>query len=167
MNDVLDWVGKKDDVILIIIGDHTSKSINCEKGSNFDEVLGKNWEDTPKDFYTPCVIYGTNIEHKTIDKYMSALDLMPTILNLWNIEYDSKYMFGNDIFDSSYDGFSFDVDGNYFNSNFQYNSLEDQVDVLGTYSLDKANQLISEFDKKREICKKILQTDYFKNNSIK
>lgn len=159
--EVMDWSNRMDDVVIVIFGDHPAKGLDYSKGSNLDQVLNVNIVDNPEVFYTPCFIYANNIEHKEVDKYMTALDLLPTLANLWNIDYDKKSVFGNDIFDVNYDGFCFDADGNYFNNNFRYDSNTGEIKTINGYSKDSAEKLVYDFNKKREICNKILKIDYF------
>lgn len=159
--DVMDWSERMDNVVIIVFGDHPAKGLDYSKGSNLDQVLGINIEDNPEVFYTPCFIYSNNIEHIEIDKYMTALDLLPTIANLWNIEYDKETAFGNDVFDDNYDGFCFDADGNYFNSNFRYDASSGDIVTYNDFSKESAERLVYDFNRKREICNKILKIDYF------
>lgn len=159
--DVMDWSERMDDVVIVVFGDHPAKGLDYSKNSNLNKVLGVNIEDNPEEFYTPCFIYANNIEHVEIDKYMTALDLLPTLSNLWGIDYNSKQVFGRDIFDSNYDGFCFDAEGNYFNTNFKYDVISGNIETYNGYSKELAEELVYDFNKKRDICNKILKIDYF------
>lgn len=158
---VLDWTGRLEDTVIIIYGDHKAKSIYFEKGSNYDEIFGLNEEDNPEIMYTPLFIWSYGMEETDINKYATALDLLPTICNLWDIKYDAKYSFGNDILDPNYEGFAFDSNGNYWNSNFYYDSSTSTITTYNGYSESKAQSLVDQFNEEREICKKILKIDYF------
>ena len=155
---VMDWSGRLDDVVILVYGDHISKSLDYSSGSNFEKVFGSD----ESLLYTPMFIYGNNMEHIVVDKYCTALDILPTVMNLWDINYDSKYAFGNDILSDSYDGFSFDSNGNCWNNNFYYDSLNNSITTYNGYSDELAYSVVNEFNKKREICKETLKIDYFK-----
>ena len=159
---IMEWTNKLDDVVVIIYGDHIAKGISFEKGTNYDQVFNSNVDDDPTISYTPLFIYSNNMEHKVIDKYCTALDLLPTLMNLWDIDYESKYAFGNDIFNESYRGFCFDANGNYWNSDFYFNSSNNTITTYNGYSEDSAREIVNNFNEKREICKEILKIDYFK-----
>lgn len=46
----------------------------------------------------PLIIYnGENQETIEVDKYGSSLDILPTVLNLFGIKYDSRLLMGKDI----------------------------------------------------------------------
>lgn len=83
-----------DKTSLVLFSDHTPF-----------KMASKDIEDyTPKDgqgrFYdsTPMIIYGKNIEQEKIEKVASTIDLLPTIANLYNLQYDPRIMMGTDIF---------------------------------------------------------------------
>lgn len=158
---IMDWNGRLDDVVIIIYGDHPAKGISFDSSSNYASVMGINSDDNPEICYTPMFIWANGQEKQTIDKYCTALDILPTICNLWGIDYNHKYTFGEDILDSSYDGFAFDANGNYWNSDFYYDSSTSNITTYNGYSEQDAQNIIGEFNKKREICKEILKIDYF------
>ena len=155
---VFEWNGRLDDVVILIYGDHIAKSLDFSTGSNFKEVFGDNENLT----YTPMFIYANNMEGVTIDKYCTALDILPTLMNLWDFNYDNKYAFGSDIFDESYRGFAFDANGNCWNNDFYYNSTDATITTYNGYSEDDAWNIVNDFNRKREICKETLIVDYFK-----
>ncbi len=159
---IMEWTGKLDDVVIIIYGDHVAKGLDLSKGTNFDKVFGVNSDDNPSITYTPLFIYANGMEHKVIDKYCTALDILPTLMNLWDIDYDSEYAFGYDVLDDDYSGFCFDANGNYWNSDFYFNSSNNTITTYNGYSEDSAREIVNDFNKKREICKEILKIDYFK-----
>ena len=158
---VMEWTGRLDDVV-VIYGDHVAKGLDLSKGTNFDEVFGVNSDDNPSIIYTPLFIYANDMEHKVVNKYCTALDILPTLMNLWDIDYDNEYAFGHDILDDDYTGFSFDANGNYWNSDFYFNSSNNTITTYNGYSEDSAREIVNNFNEKREICKEILKIDYFK-----
>ncbi len=159
---VMEWTGRINDVVVVIYGDHVAKGLDLSKGTNFDEIFGVNSDDNPSITYTPLFIYANDMEHQVVNKYCTALDILPTLMNLWDIDYDNEYAFGNDILDDDYSGFSFDANGNYWNSDFYFNSSNNTITTYNGYSEDSAREIVNNFNEKREICKEILKIDYFK-----
>ena len=47
-----------------------------------------------------CRVY-KGLEDISIDKYCSQIDILPTILNLFGVEYDSRLLLGRDIMSDS------------------------------------------------------------------
>lgn len=159
---VMEWMGRIDDVVVVIYGDHVAKGLDLSRGTNFDEVFGVNSDDNPSITYTPLFIYANDMEHQVIDKYCTALDILPTLMNLWGIDYNDDYAFGHDILDDNYRGFCFDANGNYWNNDFYFNSTNNAITTYNGYSEDSAREIVNDFNKKREVCKEILMIDYFK-----
>lgn len=159
---VMEWTGRINDVVVVIYGDHIAKGLDISKGTNFDEVFGVNSDDNPSIVYTPLLIYANDMEHQVVNKYCTALDILPTLMNLWGIDYDNKYAFGHDILDDDYTGFSFDANGNYWNGDFYFNSSNSTITTYNNYSEESAREIVNDFNEKREICKEILKIDYFK-----
>lgn len=48
-------------------------------------------------FRTALCIWNSKMEKVEVDKYCSALDVMPTLANLFGLEYDSRLVTGQDI----------------------------------------------------------------------
>ena len=82
-------------------------------------------------------------------------------MNLWGINYDAKYAFGNDILDDTYSGLCFDEEGNYWNDDLYYESSSSYVRVNGDFPKNSAADIVDDFNYKRSICNRILKTDYF------
>ena len=86
---------KLDDTLIVISPDHypyglTSKQMNeisdTDRGNKFEN------------YHTTLIMYNPNIEKTYVDKVVSGLDVLPTIYNLFGIEYDSRLLMGRDIF---------------------------------------------------------------------
>jgi len=144
---VLSWNGQLENTVFVLFGDHMCKGLEL------------NGYESATDLYIYCAGY----EGKTINKVSTALDLLPTIANLWDIDYDYNSILGSDIFDPNYDGYLFTMWGYYETNNYTYTSGYDVTDRNGNVIKDetilkKINDLV---DLKR-ISKIIQKTDYFK-----
>lgn len=92
--------GILDDTVIVISADHYPYGL-----SNDDITSYVDWIDNINfDLYkNNLVIYNSEIETTHVTKYTSSLDLLPTLLNLFGVEYDSRLLMGADIFSSSDD----------------------------------------------------------------
>lgn len=88
--------GKLDDTVIVMFADHhplkTTLETLTEYTSQFDRSFGLN-EDK-----TPLIIYNAATESKDIDAIASTFDLVPTVANLFNLNYDPRLYVGKDIF---------------------------------------------------------------------
>ena len=76
------------DTVFVIVADH------CASSAGRTEL--------PLDRYRiPCLIYADFLEAEQIDKLASPIDVMPTVMELLNFSYESKFL-GQDIFSRFY-----------------------------------------------------------------
>lgn len=115
----LEEKGILDDTVLVITGDHYPYTLTTDE---INELSTYERDETIEVNHSNLIIWNNKNENKTIDKVASQLDVLPTILNLFGIEYDSRLLLGNDIF-SDAEGFAIFSDrswasdkGKYFTS---------------------------------------------------
>lgn len=98
--DNLERDGILDDTVIVITPDHYPYGL-----TNNDIASYVDWMKNPNfDLYkNNLVIYNPEIENTVVDKYVSSLDLLPTLLNLFGIKYDSRLLIGHDIFSDASD----------------------------------------------------------------
>lgn len=93
----LESAGILEDTVLVLTGDHYPYTLTEEE---INEVSTYEREEMVEVNHSNLIIWNTNNEHKVIDKVASQIDVLPTILNLFEVEYDSRLLIGNDIFSS-------------------------------------------------------------------
>ena len=106
-----------DNTVLVIYGDHDAKFSQKE----YEEYLGKeiDFYEYEKLTKVPLIIWSKDIKHQEIDKVMGAIDVMPTIGNMFGV--DTKYALGNDIF-SVEDNIVVFPNGNWLTDKIYYNN---------------------------------------------
>lgn len=94
----LEKSGMMDDTVLVLYSDHHAYSYNYTE----DELEEYPEVDYNKDIKNiPFVIYSNDIKRKEFkDIYMSDIDIVPTLLNLFGIKYEPQYYIGADVFAS-------------------------------------------------------------------
>jgi phosphoglycerol transferase MdoB-like AlkP superfamily enzyme len=108
--------GRTDDLVIAMYGDHFVKGMSEDLRNEADQYFDK--KDCLKD--TPFIVYNSTITPTVVEKYTCNIDIMPTLLNLFNISYDKKTILGNDIFDERYHGFSFTPSWTIKTDDFEY-----------------------------------------------
>jgi phosphoglycerol transferase MdoB-like AlkP superfamily enzyme len=96
-----------------------------------------------------------------VNKYASSLDILPTILNLFNADYDSRLLMGKDIL-SDEEGLVMFNDRSWITSNGKYNATTKvftpfKDNVKDTY-VDEINTIVYN---KFLMSKLILENDYY------
>lgn len=149
-----EFSNKLDDLVLVIYGDHRIK------GEFDDDLLLNVTGGTSND--TPLIIYNHEVKGKKIDKHCTNIDIMPTIFNLFNIEYDKNTVLGNDIFDERYHGFSFDSSWEIKTDDYNYSLSNGFSDLK--IDIKDAKQEIDRYLKYQEIANNIFISNYFKED---
>ena len=153
-------VGKLDDTVFIIIPDHYPYSMNI----NTINELSSYERDTKFEVnHSSLIIYNSLDEHQVIDKVITQLDVLPTIYNLFGMEYDSRLIMGKDIF-SNADGLVYFQDRSWITNKGRYNasngkftpSTDEQVD---NEYIKKINNIVTS---RINMSKLIMENNYYK-----
>ena len=94
----LEEKGVLDDTLIIMGPDHYPYGLTKKQ---MNEVSNIDRSDKFENYHTTLIMYNPSIEKTVIDKTISGLDLLPTIYNLYGIEFDSRLLMGRDIFSDS------------------------------------------------------------------
>ena len=94
----LEEKGVLDDTLIIMGPDHYPYGLTKKQ---MNEVSNIDRSDEFENYHTTLIMYNPSIEKTVIDKTISGLDLLPTIYNLYGIEFDSRLLMGRDIFSDS------------------------------------------------------------------
>lgn len=94
----LEAAGIADKTVIAISGDHYPYGLprNC-----IDELAGHKVEDNFELYKSTMIIYKKGMTPVVVDRPCSALDRIPTLSNLFGLEYDSRLMMGQDIMSDS------------------------------------------------------------------
>lgn len=110
---------------------------------------------------TPFMIYNNGNVIKTIKEVNSQLDILPTLLNLFGIEYNVNNYIGRDILDKNYDPIVFFSDGSWYNgSTYVANGEYQSGKKISTQKLEKYNLIVK---RKMLLNDAVIKSDYFKS----
>lgn len=92
----LEEAGILDKTVIVLSGDHYPYYLS-EIG--YEALSGEKYEDSTDIFKSTCIIYNSGIKEPIrVDTPCCNVDILPTIYNLFGIEYDSRLYAGTDIF---------------------------------------------------------------------
>lgn len=95
----LEVAGVADKTVIVLSGDHYPYGLEKNK---IDELAGHKVEENFELYESELIIYCPGMEETiTVSKPCSALDIVPTVLNLFGIDYDSRLFMGQDIFSTA------------------------------------------------------------------
>lgn len=95
---VLEEKGKLNDTLIVIAPDHYPYGLTTKQ---MNEISTIDRNDKFEKFHTTLIMYNPNIEKTVVDKFISSLDILPTIYNLYGLTFDSRLLMGRDIFSNN------------------------------------------------------------------
>ena len=156
----LEEKGKLDDTVFVLFGDHHPLKMSyseINEASSYDRLENYNIDKLP------FIIYNSATEGKVISKTASTFDILPTIANLFNLNYDPRDYMGTDLFSDSesiviFNNGSWITDKCIYKAvNGNYVSLTDE-EVTDEY-IQRINKIVND---KFYISDKVLTLNYFK-----
>ncbi len=104
--DKLEQAGIADDTLIVLSSDHYPyMMVDKRTGVDYYNEL-RGWSDTERDtsrYRNTLIMWSTSIETPiVVDTPCSSIDLLPTLSNLFDLEYDSRLLSGRDIFATNY-----------------------------------------------------------------
>lgn len=151
--------GTLDDTVIVIAPDHYPYGLTNDDIKSYIDIKDENFDL----YHNNLIIYNSKLEHKEITKNIYSLDILPTLLNMFGIDYDSRLLIGSDIFSSSSDLVIFN-NKSWISDKGRYNYLtkefipNDGISVDEDY-IDKINDIVNT---KFALSKLIIYKDYYR-----
>ena len=157
--------GKLDNTLIVMTGDHYPYALSEDE---LNDLAGHKIEKEFERYANHCVIWsGSFTETVTVDKACCSLDVMPTILNLMGVEYDSRLYMGHDML-SEEPGFVQFRNGSIVTDYIRYSASTGKTEWLVDVDLSKEDKKSyvesckSIAKTKLNIARAILSVDYYK-----
>ena len=151
----LDKNNKLKDTVIVVVGDHYPYGLEME---NINELSDYERDKVFEKVHMPLIIYNSELELTEINKYCSQIDLLPTILNLFGIEYDSRLLLGKDIMSNELSPIIFQ-NRNFITEKGKYNAITGEfIGNVNQEYIDKINEQIYQ---KFRISRLVLENDYY------
>ena len=158
--DELDKAGKLEDTVIALFGDHYPYGLQT---SDISEVVGYDASVNNEMDRTPMIIYNYGQEPEIVEEYTSLIDLLPTLLNMFDVNYDPRLYFGNDIF-SDYDHKAYFADGSWQDEIGYYSASKGKFtpkDENNTYTNEEIININKEISTKQQMSALAIKNDYY------
>lgn len=91
----LEEKGLAEDTLLVVTADHYPYGL--QQGTDFySEMAGKDTTSTFEKYRNTLIMWHKGMESMVIDEPVYSIDLLPTLSNLFGVEYDSRLLMGRD-----------------------------------------------------------------------
>ncbi|MBQ8219545.1 MAG: sulfatase-like hydrolase/transferase [Bacilli bacterium] len=145
-----------DNTVIVVFTDHYLYTIE-------DKSILDNYKETSNNLInkTPFFIWSNNTKKTDINKVTSQLNILPTTLNLFGIDYNPNNYIGEDALNPNYEGIVFFSDYSWYDGNvFVENAIVTNNKNISYEKLEEKNYYISYITKKNDLA---LKYNYFKN----
>ena len=116
----LDEAGKLDDTVIVMLADHYPYGLSLEE---INELSSYQRDSLFEINHNSLVLWNNKMETKEIDKYGMPIDVIPTVYNLFGIDYDSRLFAGTDLL-SDKEGLVILGNRSWITSKGKYNSTD-------------------------------------------
>ena len=116
--------GILDDTVIVMYGDHYPYGISKD---HLNKALSYNTNKDMSAEKVPLVIYNSATPGKKISSYTSYMNVLPTLANMFNLEYDPRLYLGEDVFSDDYESLVVFSDGSWKNEYAYYKSSSNKV----------------------------------------
>lgn len=151
--------GILEDTVIVLSGDHHPYYLDIDE---INEASSYVKDEVIEVDHSNLIIYNAGTESTTISKVVSQTDILPTVYNLFGINYDSRLIIGKDAL-SSYPGLAIFGDRSWVSDYGYYFASEDEfvlksgLSVSDTY-VDEMNEYVQT---KINVSSLIMSTNYY------
>jgi len=160
--------GKLDDTVILLFGDHYPYGLS---NSILEPALPYSIEEEYESERVPFVIWASDQEATTITKYTSYVNILPTVANLFDLEFDSRYSTGFDLFSNKYESLVVFADGSWKNEYAFYDASDSKITYYTDkeYTIDEIIKINEKVSDKIKYSNLAIQHDYFNylNSNLK
>lgn len=148
--------GVIDNTVIVVFTDHYLYTLS-------DQTILDKYKETSNNLInnTPFFIWSKDMKKVNINEVTSQLNILPTILNLFGMEYHPNYYIGEDALNPNYNGYVFFSDYSWYDGNVY---VEGGSITNGKYmdltTLEEKNYYINHIIRKNDLT---LKYNYFKN----
>lgn len=152
--------GILDDTVIVLYGDHYPYGISTK---NLNKVLDY---DTAKEMNAervPLVIYNSEMKPYTFSGYTTYLNLLPTLANLFNLNYDPRLYLGTDMFSDEYKSLAVFADGSWKNEKGFYDASKMKMKYYSSdeYTQEEIKGINDLIDEHVTLSNSIITNNYF------
>lgn len=151
--------GILDDTVIVLYGDHYPYGMSK---NTISKVLSYNLDDYEIE-RVPFVIYNSQMEPKSFSEYTSYINIVPTLANLFDLNYDPRLYMGTDLLSSSYESRVVFADGSWKNEKAYYNASNGKLKSYSddSYSAEEIKAINDDISYKMKMSSLAIKNNYF------
>ena len=156
----LEAAGTLQNTVFVISADHYPYGLTTKE---YSELFGHQLEENFELYKNGLIIYKPGMTPQVVDELCYSVDLLPTLSNLFGLEFDSRLYMGRDIFSEKAPLVLFN-NRSWITDQGRYNALTGEALANDGSPLSKAyvDRINSEVSNRFTVSARILDTDYWR-----
>ena len=154
----LEEVNKLDNTVIVLLGDHYPYNLPIDKINLLSDYKRDSLIEANS---SNLIIYNSKMKKVDVDKVGMSIDVLPTVYNLFGIDYDSRLIMGKDILSTS-EGIAIFKDKSWSTNKGTYHAstgkFVSKTDVPDDY-VDTINKIVNN---RVAISRMIVDNNYYK-----
>lgn len=148
-----------DNTVIVLLADHYPYALSTNQ---INEVSSYTKDSVIEVDHSNLIIWNNKLKKINIDKVCMSIDVIPTVYNLFGLDYDSRLFMGKDIFSTTGGLAMFKNrswvtnNGTYYSANGNYITLNDNM------TMEYINNINSVVSNRINISRLLVKTDYYR-----
>ena len=166
--EMLEESGKLDDTVIMLYADHEPYGMNEEvfqQIAKYDVLTSTGDVDR-----TPFIIYNPELTPTKYDEYTSFINILPTLANLFDLDYDPRLYGGEDLLSDTYTNVVAFADGSWRSDIAYFDATTSNITYLTdkTYTNEEIKKINNKIKIEMEMDNLAIKRDYFSylNNKL-
>ena len=158
--DSLEEAGVADKTVIVLTNDHYPYGLN---NVHYNELAGREIDESFEKFRNSFICYVPGM-HVEVDTYCSTVDILPTLLNLFGFEYDSRLLAGKDVLSPQAVNAAILSNGSYITPDYSVDASTGEIRCFNgdEESVQKAAGAMQLYvDEKMNVSTAILNSNYY------
>ena len=155
----LEEKGIADKTLIVLTNDHYPYGLSEEE---YNELKGEPVDTVFERYRNSFICYCEGMKDITVDAYCSTQDILPTVLNLLGVPYDSRLLAGRDAL-SNCEHIAILADGSFITENMRYDAESNEAYASDGGDVDEGlfNHLNFVVQNRFTVSREILYSDYY------
>ncbi len=157
----LEKAGVADKTCIVLTNDHYPYGLT---EAEYNELAGQTLDTTFEKYRNSFICYVPGLsENIVVDEYCSTADILPTLLNLFGVDYDSRLLAGTDVLSSGIHAAVLS-DKSFLTKTFRYDAGTETV-IPADENITISDELVETYrlyvDSRFQLSGNILNSDYY------
>jgi phosphoglycerol transferase MdoB-like AlkP superfamily enzyme len=159
--ELLEENGKLNDTVIMLYADHEPYGISDEvfnQITKYDVLTSTGDVDR-----TPFIIYNPELTPTKYDEYTSFINILPTLANLFDLDYDPRLYGGEDLLSDTYTNVVAFADGSWRSDIAYFDATTSNITYLSdkTYSSEEIKKINNKIKTEMDMDNLAIKRDYF------